>query len=176
MTKFTTIKAILILTSLANAFPALMLLSIIIGFVSSFALRTLTLPFVASRALCSSRFVLSHESLLNRLFSKKSIFFKFNITSNIIKYFDVVVVGKVDMHVFLIIQKRTDHSLDLLLINHFMPSNPQLIDHVRHGRKMLPHYVILVLFVTIKFEGQLTESSSRGSSILNLQRVPNWLG
>ena len=75
------------------------------------------------------------------------------MTNNIIKYFDVVVVGKVDMHVFLIIQKRTDHSLDLLLINHFMPSNPQLIDHVRHDRKMLPHHMILALLVANKFKG-----------------------
>ena len=97
---FTTIKAIIILTFLTSALTTLALLSTITGFISSFVLRTLILAFVASRALCSFRFVFSHESLLNWFFNEKTIFFELNMTSNIIKSLDVVVVGKVNTHVF----------------------------------------------------------------------------
>ena len=153
VTGFTIIKAIIVLPSLTSVLTSLTLLSTIIDFISSFALRDLTLAFVASRALCSLRFVLSHESLLNWLFSEKTIFFELNMTSNIIKSLDVVVMGKVNMHVFLTTWQRTDHNLDLLFISHFMPSSHQFINHVRHDRKMLPYCMIWALLVAIKFEG-----------------------
>ena len=73
--------------------------------------------------------------------------------SKIIKSLDVVIVGKVNTHMFLTIWHRMDYNLDLLLIIHFMPSSPQFTDHVRRDRKMLPYYMILAILVTIKFEG-----------------------
>ena len=92
VTKFTTVKVILVLDFLTSTFLMLVLLSTIIGFISSFALRDLILAFVVSRALCSLRFVLSHESLLNWLFSEKTIFFELNMTSNIIKSLEIVIM------------------------------------------------------------------------------------
>ena len=96
--------------------------------------------------------------------------------SNIIKCFDVVILGKVNIHVFLISWQKMDHSLDLLPISHSMPNSPQFTNHVRHHLKMLPHRMILMLLVAIKFEGELIEPSSEGSSILNLHSVLNCLG
>ena len=123
VTKFPTIETILVLAFHANPFPTLALLSTITGFVSSFSLRIFTLSLVASRALCSSRFILNHESLLNRFFSEKLIFFKLNMINNIIKCFDVVVIGKVNTHIFPITWQRTNQNLDLLLISHLMSIN-----------------------------------------------------
>ena len=176
VTKFTTIETILVFAFFTVAFPMLAFLSTIIDFVSSLALKTLTFSLVASRVLCFSRFILNHESLLNRLFNKKSIFFWLNMTNNIIKCFDIVVVGKINIHMLPMTWQRTDHNLDLLLINNILPSSPQFTDHVRHDHKMLPHRVILTLLVTIKFEAQLIEPNSEDSTILNLHSIPNYLG
>jgi hypothetical protein len=54
----------------------------------------------------------------------KLIFFKINMTSNIIKCLDIVIMGKVNTHVFLIDWQRAGHNLDLLFISHLMPKTP----------------------------------------------------
>ena len=77
----------------------------------------------------------------------------YNSPLSIIKSLDVVVMGKVNTYMFPTTWQKMDHSLDLLLISHIMPNSPQFTDHVRHDRKMLPHRMILTLFVAIKFEG-----------------------
>jgi hypothetical protein len=59
-----------------------------------------------------------------RLLSVKSIFFKLDMMSNIIKCLDVVIVGKVNTHVFLIVWQRADNNLDLLFISRLMPNTP----------------------------------------------------
>lgn len=59
--------------------------------------------------------------------------------NNIIKNFDIVVVIKVHMHMFLIFGKGEDVKLGLLLVDHIMSYNPQFLDHMGHDVKMLPH-------------------------------------
>ena len=56
------------------------------------------------------------------LLSVKSIFFKLDMTSNIIKCFNVVIMGKVNTHVFPIAWQITNNNLDLLFINYLVPN------------------------------------------------------
>jgi peptidase E len=72
--------------------------------------------------ICSTHLSLRYESLIYRLFSVKSTFFKLDVMSNIIKCLDIVIVGKVNTHVLLIAWKRADNSLDLLFISHLTRS------------------------------------------------------
>jgi hypothetical protein len=76
----------------------------------------------SKRVIYSSYLSLKYESLIYRLLSERSIFFKLNMTGNIIKCLDVVIVGKVDMHVFLIAWQRANHSLNLLFISNSCPT------------------------------------------------------
>jgi len=82
------------------------------------------LTFSIFRAICSTHLNLRYESLVYRLLSMKSIFFKLDMMSNIIKFLDVVIVGKVNTHVFLIAWQRADNNLDLLFISRLMPNTP----------------------------------------------------
>jgi hypothetical protein len=99
---FTTIETIYILAFLIVVFPTPALISNTTCFYSSLVIfGTLTLVLFMFKAICSSYLSLKYENLVCRLFSEKSIFFKLNMKSNIIKYLDVVIMGKVIMHVYL---------------------------------------------------------------------------
>jgi hypothetical protein len=54
----------------------------------------------------------------------KSIFFKLDMMSTIIKCLDVFIVSKVNTHVFSIAWQKVNNCLDLLFINHLMPNTP----------------------------------------------------
>ena len=125
VTKFTTIETIYILVFFTTAFPTLAFISIATCFYSSLAIfETFTLTLSIFRAICSTHLNLRYESLVYKLLSMKSIFFKLDMMSNIIKYLDVVIVGKVNTHVFLIAWQRADNNLDLLFISRLMPNTP----------------------------------------------------
>ena len=113
--KFTTIETTYILAFLTTVFLTLALISITTCFYSSLTIFG---------TLCSLHCSLRYESLIYRLLSVKSIFFKLNMTNNIIKCLDIVIIGKINMHVFLIAWQREDKNLDLLFISHLMPSTP----------------------------------------------------
>ena len=121
VTRFTTIKTIHILIFFTTAFLMLVLMSIIICFYSSLTIfETLTLSLFKFRAKCSSHLNLTYKSLIYRLLSEESIFFKLNMTSNIIKCLHVVIVGKVDKYVFSIALLIADHNSNLLFISLLM--------------------------------------------------------
>jgi hypothetical protein len=121
VTRFTTIKTIHILAFLTAVFLMLTLISTTIRFYSSLAIFG-TLTLFIFRAICSMYLSLGYKSLVYRLLNVKSIFFKLDMTSNIIKCLDVVIVGKVNTHVFSIAGQRADNCLDLLFISHLIPS------------------------------------------------------
>jgi hypothetical protein len=101
------------------------LISITTFLYSCFAIfETFSLAHFIFRVICSLHLSLIYESLVYKLFNVKSIFFKINMTSNIIKCLDIVIMGKVNTHVFLIDWQRAGHNLDLLFINHLMPKTP----------------------------------------------------
>ena len=123
VTRFTMIETIYILVFLTVMFPTIVFMSTTTYFYSSLAIfGTLTLTFYIFKVICSTHLSLRYESIVYRLLSVKSIFFKLGMTSNIIKYLDVVIIGKVNMRMFSITWQRADNSLDLLFINHFMPN------------------------------------------------------
>jgi len=103
VTRFTTIETIHILVFLTAMFLMLTLMSTTISLYSSLAIfgtLTLTFTFFIFRAICSMYLSLKYKSLVYRLLNVKSIFFKLDMTSNIIKCLDVVIVGKVNTLVF----------------------------------------------------------------------------
>ena len=154
VTRFTIIQTTHILAFLIVVFLTHALLSTITCFYSSLVIFGIfTLAFFTSKVIYSLHLSLKYESLVYKLLSKKSIFFKLNITSNIIRSLNIVIMGKVNTFVFLIAWQRANHNLDLLFISHLIPNTPQFTNHVRHDCKMLPHHLILMLLVTIKFKG-----------------------
>jgi len=121
ITRFTTIETIHILVFFTAVFPTLAFMSITTCFYSSLAIfGTFSLTLFIFRAICSTHLSLTYESLVYRLLSMKSILFKLDMMSNIIKCLDVVIVGKVNTYVFSIAWQRADNCLDLLFISHFM--------------------------------------------------------
>ena len=143
--RFTTIQTTHILVFLIIAFLTLALLSTITCFYSSLVMFGIfTLALFTFKVMYSLHPSLKYESLVYKLLSKKSIFFKLNITSNVIKSLDIVIMGKVNTFVFLI---------DLLFISHLIPNTLQFTNHVRLDCTILPHHLILMLLVTIKFKG-----------------------
>jgi len=96
--RFTTIEIIRILASLTVMFPTLAFMSTttyfipLLPYLGPLPLLLLYLESYAAHIL--------YESLVYRLLSVKLIFFKLDMTSNIIKCLDVVIVGKVNKHVF----------------------------------------------------------------------------
>ena len=125
VTRFTTIETIHILVFLIATFPTLALMSTTTCFFSSLAIfRTLSLTLFIFRVLCSTHLSLRYKSLVYRLFSVKSIFFKLDMMSTIIKCLDVFIVSKVNTHVFSIAWQKMNNCLDLLFINHLMPNTP----------------------------------------------------
>ena len=106
VTRFTTIKTIHILAFLIATFLTLALMSTGTCFYSSLAIfGTFSLTFIF-RAICSTHLCLRYKSLINRLFNVKSIFFKPDMMSNIVKCLNVVIVGKVNTYVFPITWKK----------------------------------------------------------------------
>jgi len=123
VTGFTTIETIQILAFLTTVFPMFTIISSTTCFYPSLTIfRTLTLLFFIFRVICSSYLSLRYESFVYRLLSERSIFFKLNMISNIIKCLDVVIMGKVDIHVFPIACQRANHSLNLLFISNSCPT------------------------------------------------------
>jgi len=121
VTRFITIKIIHILVFLIVVFPTLVLMSTVIFFYSFFTIFGIfSLALFIFRVICFLHLSLIYESLVYRLLSVRSIFFKLNMTSNIIKCLHVVNIGKVNTHVFPIAWQRTGHNLELLFINHLM--------------------------------------------------------
>jgi hypothetical protein len=125
VTMFTTIETIHILVFFTAVFPTLVFMSTTTCFYSSLAIfGTLTLILFIFRAIYFTHLSLRYESLVYGLLIVKSIFFTLDMTSNIIKCLDVIIVGKVNIHVFSIAWQRADNSLDLLFISHLMPNTP----------------------------------------------------
>jgi len=125
VTRFTTIETIHIIIFLTAMFPTIALLSTTTCFIPLLPyLGPLAWPFFIFRIICSTHLSFKYKSLVYRLLNVKSILFKLNMTSNIIKCLDVAIVGKVNIHVFPIAWQRTNNCLDLLFISHLTPNTP----------------------------------------------------
>ena len=118
MTRLPTIEAINVLACVPYVSSTLAFVSAEVGFIPSFPLLYyLTLPFLSSRARSSDFLGFSHISLSVSLISEKVILLKIDMSCNIIKNLDVIIVSKVYAQVLLSTWKRANYNLDPPLVS-----------------------------------------------------------
>ena len=119
---------------------------------SPFLFYSLSIFLVIFRAWGSSRTSCSNMCLSKSFNNPKSFIFQLNMTSNIIKDLDTIIVSQIDLHVLPAIREGMNYSLNLLFLYEIVPCWFQLPNHIRHVPQLLFDGMIGMFLTCVKLD------------------------